>query len=246
MPLGGRLTVSLGSKSFLGAEDFLPHPDAEHRDYVQLSIADTGMGMTPDVQARIFEPFFTTKEPGKGSGLGLSVVYGIVKAHGGFITVASEFGAGTSFDICLPTAEGPALEIEKPLSVKPAGGGELVLLADDEKVVLTLSSKILKTHGYRVLTAENGAEAVETYRQHQDDIDVVILDAMMPRLTGTQACQLIKELNPEARVILITGYSRDEAPVEEAIRLNGLHFVQKPYTAQQLVSAVREVLDTSA
>jgi PAS domain S-box-containing protein len=245
MPVGGMLSLSLSPISFRGFGDSLPHPEAQPKEYVRLAISDTGIGMSSEIQSRIFEPFFTTKEPGKGSGLGLSVVYGIVKAHGGFITVDSQVGTGSTFGIYLPATEGQAMEPEMPPPVAKTGSGEMVLLADDENVVLTLSSKILKTHGYRVMTAENGAEALEVYRQHQDEIDVVILDAMMPKVTGTQACQLIKEMDHTARVILVTGYSKDEAPIEEAIRLNGLHFVQKPYTAQQLVAAVREVLDKS-
>jgi len=243
MPHGGTLSVRGRLVSIRENEAHLFHPDAQPRDYVCLSVSDTGVGMAAEIQSRIFEPFFTTKEPGKGSGLGLSVVYGIVKAHGGFITVESQIGRGSTFNIYLPATIVPAAASSDRPTIHAPGKGELILLADDEKVILDLGCKILRTYGYRGLTASNGEEAIETYRQHRGEISLVILDAMMPKLTGLDVCRLMKESDSQARIILMTGYNPEEKDIEEAIRENNIRFVQKPYTAQQLVAVVREVLD---
>jgi len=245
MPDGGTLTISCAPVTL--AKPGVPPlpPDAPPGAYVRLSVADTGIGMTPEVQARIFEPFFTTKEVGKGSGLGLSVVYGIVRAHGGFITVESAPGLGSRFDLYLPLTERAAI---------PRGGGsttplirgadELILLADDEPVLLDLEEKVLRAHGYRVLKARDGQEALRLYEDHQREIAAIVLDALMPGVTGIEAARRIRERDARARILLVTGYNPEESGLG-GIRVENVHILQKPYTPRQLLETIGHLLGKS-
>lgn len=245
MPERGTLTISCASVT-LTQPGTPPLPsDAPPGRYLRLSVADTGIGMPPDVQARIFEPFFTTKEVGRGSGLGLSVVYGIVRAHGGFITVQSALGQGSRFDIYLPITERSANRKEEATTRPSRGTNQLILLADDEPVLLDLEEKVLRAHGYRVLKARDGREALKLYEEYQPEIALIILDALMPEVTGIEAARRIQERDPTAPILLVTGYNPEESGLR-GIPLANAHFLQKPYTPRQLLETIGHILSERA
>ncbi|MCS6817993.1 MAG: ATP-binding protein, partial [Blastocatellia bacterium] len=244
MPEGGTLTISCASVTLVQPGTPPLPPDAPPGQYLRLSVADTGVGMSPDVQARIFEPFFTTKEVGRGSGLGLSVVYGIVRAHGGFITVQSTPGQGSRFDIYLPITERPAIQEKEATARLFQGANQLILLADDEPVLLDLEEEVLRRNGYRVLKAHSGREALELYEEHQQEIALIILDAMMPELTGIEAARRIRERNAMVRILLVTGYNPEESGLK-GIQVADAHILQKPYTPRQLLETVGHILSAS-
>jgi PAS domain S-box-containing protein len=241
LPEGGSLVIETGNVT-LGEDYARRHLEARPGEFVRLRVRDTGHGIPPDVLPRIFDPFFTTKEPGKGTGLGLAVVFGIVKSHQGWIDCASEVGRGTSFDVYLPrssvgaAAEGPAGAAEAP-----QGGRETVLLVDDEAMVRDLGRSVLQRYGYRVLLAEDGARAVEVYRQEHHRINLVVLDLTMPGLSGRDAFRQMLQLNPAAPVLFASGYSAEQAL--ETDRERGLGFLGKPYRPEELALAVRAALD---
>jgi CheY-like chemotaxis protein len=242
-PEGGTLTVETANVHL--ALDSVTDPvEGRPGDFVRLRIADTGHGMSPEVQERIFEPFFTTKEPGKGTGLGLAMVFGIVKAHGGWVECRSEVGKGTCFDVYLPPlrAPVPAVLPTPDSGVRVRGGSETILLADDEEVVAHLGRTILERHGYRVFTAQDGAEALEVYRREPRAIDLVILDLAMPRMSGPEALQELRKINPAVGVLISSGYSSDE-DLRAVERAGVLGFVAKPYRPVDLARRVRAALD---
>lgn len=218
------------------------HPEAGGGNYVILTVQDNGCGIPEDKQSRVFEPFYTTKEVGKGTGLGLSMVYGAVKTHGGFIDVASYTGTGTRFSIYLPLvgsvsrARGGVQE-----NVVEAGHGEMILLVDDDPFLLEVSEQLLVNLGYRVMTALNGLQAVETYRVNKDVIDLVLMDIVMPVLGGKPAADCILKLNPDARILFISGYDRDhDATVEMG---TDWHLVlNKPLVVDELSRTLRQQL----
>jgi two-component system cell cycle sensor histidine kinase/response regulator CckA len=190
---------------------------------------------------RIFEPFFTTKEMGRGTGLGLASVYGIVKGHGGFIDVESEKGKGTTFRIYLSATDKPVArngaEVHEPIK----RGSETILLVDDEQMMLEIGRDLLQTMGYRVITARDGEEAVEVYRGRRGEIDLVLLDIVMPKMGGGQAYDCMKAMNPEVKVLLLSGYSIDGEATQILERgCNG--FIQKPFNLEQLSRSVKAVL----
>ncbi len=211
-------------------------------EFVEISVADNGCGMDPATQGRVFEPFFTTKEVGKGTGLGLAMVYAIVKNHRGRVEVSSQPGEGAVFRILLPRTEAP-VESQVP-SKQPAvrAGVETVLLADDEESVRGLARHILETHGYPVLEACDGQEAVEVVERHHGEIGVVVLDLTMPRKSGWEAFEEIHKIDPGLAVIMSSGYSLQGGPHEA--RQRGVRaFLSKPYKANELLNVVQEVLD---
>ena len=212
-------------------------------DYVFLTVRDTGRGMDRHTLDRIFEPFFTTKGLSKGTGLGLASVYGIVKAHGGYIDVDSEEGAGTSFEIYLPSAdaeESPEDATEHSESLL-RGSGETVLIVDDEETVLEVGAEILRSLGYTVFTARSGEEAVSLLQEHKDRIQVVLLDMIMPDMGGGETFDRLKEIKPSIKVLLSSGYSLDgQASVILARGCDG--FIQKPYYPSELASKLRALL----
>jgi CheY-like chemotaxis protein len=197
--------------------------------------------MTPEVRERIFDPFFSTKEPGRGTGLGLATVYGIVQQHGGLIHVYSEVGHGTTFKVYVPAeANEVSYTPEQPAPKAHARGHETILLAEDEAFVLKPVVLLLEKAGYRVLTAKNGAQAVEMFEQHRDEIDLVILDVVMPELGGAEAWQRIAENAPETRVLFTSGY----ADAHHRRRLpDGAEVVDKPFRTVELLERVRHKLD---
>jgi len=242
MPEGGRLVIETRNV-FLDGEYCSSYVGVAPGEYVLLSVADTGYGMKKEVLERIFEPFFTTKRPGEGTGLGLSMVYGIVKAHGGHVGCYSEPGLGTTFRVYFPVMEVGALTDDRKVQAVQAGGTELVLLVDDEELIRALGERILTGAGYKVLTANNGKEALAVYRENKDDIALVILDLIMPEMGGSQCLEELLKISPELKVVVASGFSLD-GRTGEIVDARARGFVQKPYKLSQMLSAVREVLDS--
>ena len=241
---GGKLLIE--TEPFFVTEDFVRlHVEAHEGLYVRLSISDIGQGMDQKTLRKIFDPFFTTKEKGKGTGLGLATVYGIVKNHGGFIRVYSEVSKGTAFRIYFPAGE--VAEQTTTKEEKAAAGSrgfELILVVDDEELIRDLVKDVLQTYGYRVLLAADGEEAVAMYRKHKDEIALVILDMVMPKLGGRETFLKLKEANPKVKALLSTGYSQNDR-AQEILKSGVLGFLQKPYQAQELAAKVRTVLDAT-
>jgi PAS domain S-box-containing protein len=236
MPEGGRLWLRAKNVE-LGPDATRLHREERAGRFVRLSVEDAGGGIPPEVRPHIFEPFFTTKGPGAGTGLGLAMVFGIVKQHQGWIDCQSEVGHGTRFDIYLPcqgSAAGPAA------APAPARGTETILLADDEPMIRTLGRRILERCGYQVLLAEDGEQAVEAYVRDRGRIDLVILDLTMPRLSGRDAFRRLREIDPAVGVLFASGYSADSGDEELG---RGLGFVGKPYRPDDLAHTVRTALD---
>jgi PAS domain S-box-containing protein len=241
MPAGGRLTIE--SKNIAGDKQaFPPTPVPAGGPRVLISILDTGTGMTRDVQEHIFEPFFTTKEKGKGTGLGLAMVYGIVRNHGGRVEFSSATGSGTTFRIYLPATSGNSTVERLPEETKASNGNELILVVDDEPAMRSIIQNILQTRGYNVLLADNGEAAIEAYRLRKDEISLAILDMIMPGIGGHETFLRMKTINPEVRVILSSGYFGEEQ-AQEIMSQGARAFIQKPYAARELTRLVRKVLD---
>jgi hypothetical protein len=236
MPDGGALTLETHNADAAGDGEAAAGPV---REMVRLSVTDTGVGMSDEVRAKVFEPFFTTKGVGQGTGLGLAVVYGVAKAHGGWVEVASAPGAGSRFDVFLPrghTTEERAARAAATAEA-PTGRGETVLVADDEPAILELAKTALELAGYRVLTARDGAEAVAAFRGSKERVAAAVLDANMPRLSGRQAFDEIRQADPAVRVVFASGYHGTGAAADPGTRA-----LNKPYTPSQLAAAVAELL----
>ncbi len=241
MPRGGRLVIETRNVSFT-QEDCQRRGFGKPGSYVLLAVSDTGVGMDAATLERIFEPFFTTKEVGKGTGLGLSVVYGIVKQHDGFINVYSEPGRGSTFSIYLPASAQIAGEAEQTKIEPVQGGSETILLAEDHEGVRDMSREMLARLGYQVLLAADGEEAVQMVEAHRDRIDLVLLDVVLPKLSGPEAYARICAMKPDVAVILTTGYTA-EAPQLNDVAGKGVAILQKPYCPDDLARKVRETLD---
>jgi two-component system cell cycle sensor histidine kinase/response regulator CckA len=241
MPGGGRLFIETRNVSLdKGYSD--THLDARPGEYVLLMVSDTGYGMDQETLEHIFEPFFTTKGVGRGTGLGLAMVYGIVKSHNGYITCYSEIGHGTTFKIYLPTVE---LTPEMPGRGEerlPEGGTETILLVDDEEPVRQLGKEMLETVGYRVLVASDGEEAMGLYTHRMRDIQLVILDLIMPGMGGKSCLEALLRLDPRVKVLVASGYSVN-GRLEETVRSGACGFISKPYDLRDLLKRVRDVLD---
>jgi two-component system cell cycle sensor histidine kinase/response regulator CckA len=242
MPDGGRLTLRT-EKVVLGEGFSMTHPEAVPGEYVLLSICDTGHGMAPNVLEHIFEPFYTTKEAGKGTGLGLAMVYGIVKGHGGHINCSSRVGEGTVFDLYFPVLQ---MEVGRPREEKSEEaiprGSETILLVDDEESLLDIGKEMLKRHGYHVLTANSGEAAIDAYDREGKTVDLVILDLNMPGMGGLKCLAALRDMNPRSRVIIASGYLADDQ-LRASVRFGASAFVAKPYKLSDLLRAVREGLD---
>ena len=241
MPNGGTLTIELQNVT-LSEQEALLHLGASSGMYVVLSVKDTGSGIPPEIINRIFDPFFTTKEPGKGTGLGLSSVLSIVKSHGGFIDVRSEVGKGTEFKVFLPANEENAkVEVVKNTAI-PMGHGETILVVDDEKTLQDLLKPTLEKQNFRVLSAFDGLEAIEVYKENQNKIDVVLLDMLMPRLSGISTIPKLREINPQIKIICMTGSMLDNLGSEANAILRKLPFLQKPFNYEDVATMVNEVM----
>ena len=239
MPGGGDLYLSTENIE-LRDSDATPL-GVEPGRFVRVSVTDTGVGMDDSVRARIFEPFFTTKGKGRGTGLGLASVYGIVKNHRGFVTVESRKGAGATFTIYLPASDKPAQE-EQRISAEAPKGRETILLIDDEKMVLEVGSEMLKRLGYEVLTASGGRAGIETYRSNRDCIHLVVLDMIMPDLGGSETFDGLLDIDPNVKVLLSSGYSL-VGQAREIMEKGCRGFIQKPFGIHDLAEKIRKILD---
>jgi two-component system, cell cycle sensor histidine kinase and response regulator CckA len=242
MPDGGVLRIATANVS-LAEHDVRAGSVCAAGDYVLLAVGDTGSGMTPEVRARIFEPFFTTKERGKGTGLGLSTVYGIVKQSGGSISVRTEPGRGTTFEIYLPRIDA-APAAPSPGERRPSKhhGSEVILLVEDDPAVRTVVGRILRAGGYTVLEAPNGVEALRLCENAARGVDLIITDVVMPEMGGREFGRLLRDLRPGARMLFMSGYSELGA-TNTPLLAPGDAFIEKPFTVEALARKVREVLD---
>ncbi len=244
MPDGGALTIKT-EYCFIGDDYLLTHAWATPGSYVLMTVSDTGEGMNRETQDHIFEPFFTTKKLGKGTGLGLATVYGIVKQHGGMINVYSEPGTGTVFRTYWPVSETtPEPSFESDV-LSDTRGNETILIAEDDDNVRDLSQTILEQAGYKVIVARDGEEAVELFKRNAPEVDLVMLDLIMPRKGGREACEAMRSEQPNLNVVFASGYSDDEIR-SRFITDQGYKLVQKPYTRRELLKAVRNTLDGTA
>ncbi|HTI98022.1 MAG TPA: ATP-binding protein [Dongiaceae bacterium] len=240
---GGTLTLKLKTET-IAPDRVQLHPQSRPGSFVCIEVTDTGSGMSPETQARIFEPFFTTKEVGKGTGLGLATVYGIVKQHEGWIEVNSEVGVGTTFQIFLPASETAIPAARPPETAAPApatqirGGKETVLIVEDEAVLRDLANLILQEQGYRTLQAGNGIEALRVWEREQNNIDLLLTDMMMPEgMSGKELAERLQKEKTGLKVVCVSGYSVEDVDHQH------ITFLQKPYTRFSLAKTVRDCLD---
>jgi signal transduction histidine kinase len=241
MPHGGHLVLETHN-SALDAEYAARHADVRAGRYVLVSVRDSGQGMDPDTIARIFEPFFTTKPPGKGTGLGLAMVYGFVKQSGGHIEVHSEPGEGTTFELYVPsTRQTPRSSSHPPDAGGIRGGSETVLLVEDEDAVRNLSRIVLESKGYTVLEARDGLEALDRAKRHAASIEILVTDLVMPRMGGRELAAMLRTERPGLRIVFMSGYA-DEAALPRGFEANAA-FLHKPFSLTSLAKKVREVLD---
>ena len=241
MPTGGSLIIETANADLTEQYAELHQPVIPGR-YVMIAVSDSGMGMSPEVKARIFEPFFTTKEKGRGTGLGLSTVYGIVKQSGGYIWAYSEVGRGTTFKIYLPRVDAPAEPLSKPREDGSVAGTETILLAEDDPILRPLARALLEKLGYTVLEGEDAQSALAAARTHTGPIHLLVADVVMPGSSGRELARRLAELRPETKVLFVSGYT-DDAIVHHGMLEPGLNFLQKPFTPAVLARKVREVLD---
>jgi CheY-like chemotaxis protein len=239
MPRGGDLFLKSLNVTDLDmkGKPYTPKPG----NYVLLAITDTGTGMDEKTMERIFDPFFTTKGLSKGTGLGLASVYGIIKAHGGYIDVDSKKGHGTTFSIYLPASDSEGIK-DKELVTEILKGKEGILLVDDEDVIIDVGREILETLGYEVHVARSGREAIDVYDANQDKIDMVILDMVMPDMGGGEAYDILKKINPDIKVLLSSGYSIN-GQAAEILERGCDGFIQKPFNITQLSQKLREIFE---
>ena len=241
MPAGGSLTITTGNV-MLDAAFVAAHPDATAGPHVLTTVTDTGIGMPPEVVAHIFEPFFTTKSQGKGTGLGLATVYGIVKQSRGFVVVSST-PKGTTFEMYLPVAAAGATATAPQPKTAPTSGTETILLAEDEDALRALAARMLRESGYEVIATRSGEEALERLKNHDGPMDLLFTDVVMTGMTGLQLAREARAVRPGIRVLFSSGYSDER--VSKEVANDARYFIAKPYTVKALATKVREVLDGS-
>jgi CheY-like chemotaxis protein len=237
MPDGGLITIKTGLIEASGTRLNVP-AYVEAGTYVVLTVSDTGHGIPREITDRIFDPFFTTKEKGKGTGLGLATVYGIVKDHKGYISVESEVGTGTTFHIYLPVSAKTVHASAKPqiLSVE---GDENILVVDDDRDVLNLIRDILESHGYHVMPVNNSLDSADVFKHHAANIQLVITDIVMPLMEGNELIRILRSIKPDIKVIVVSGYSDETASNDGMVDA----FLKKPFERIELLSTVRRILD---
>jgi CheY-like chemotaxis protein len=241
MPESGNLNLETQNTRL--DEDFARLFSVKEGKYVKITVADNGIGMDEATRQRIFEPFYTTKQMGRGTGLGLAATYGIIKNHDGIITVFSEKGVGTTFNIYLPASD-KGVAGARQSTGEIIDGTEMILLVDDEEMVVTVGEQLLKRLGYQVITAKGGKEAIELYQENQEKIDMVILDMIMPEVDGKLAYEKLKEINPGIKVLLSSGYSIS-GQAQEIMDKGCNGFIQKPFNLKDLSLKLREILDSA-
>jgi PAS domain S-box-containing protein len=240
MPQGGILTIATENIT-VGKVGIVAHPCVAPGEYVKLSVTDTGMGISREEQEQIFEPFYTTKEVGKGTGLGLAMVYGVVKQCDGYVWVESERGMGACFTICLPRAKGKVVCDASAKSDLQPGGTETVLVAEDEEALREAMGAYLRTLGYTVLAASSGPHALSVAADHKGHIDLLISDIVMPKMSGRELSQMLKSLRPDLKTIYMSGHN-DDAVLRHGIQHKDVTFLQKPFNLSTLARTVRETL----
>jgi len=238
MPRGGTLKIS-GENFFVDENYAQMHLEAKVGAYSVISVTDTGIGIPPDILDRIFEPFFTTKELGHGTGLGLSTVLGIIKSHGGFITVHSEEQKGSQFKVYLP-AQNTTVMMEESEVCSPMGNQELLLVIDDEPAIRDITKASLEDHNYQVITASNGIEAIALYVEHQEQISLVLTDMLMPSMDGLTTIRTLQKINPDVKIIAVSGLAASDK-VNAAYAMGVKAFLCKPFTANQLLQTINIV-----
>ena len=241
MPSGGDLVITIEEMT-LNEEDCRVLLDGKPGHYVAIGVRDTGEGMSPETQAKIFEPFFTTKEPGKGTGLGLSTVYGIVKQNDGCIRVESTLGRGTIFRVLLPWVEAKPAPIRTEVEIPDIGGSETILVVEDEQIVRSLARRLLTRHGYHVIEAVDGKQALELAETHGGRVDLVLTDVVMPGMSGPELIGHLRDEMPALKVIFMSGYT-DESLDQDALSEPGTRFIQKPFSVEGMLSLVRELVE---
>jgi CheY-like chemotaxis protein len=240
MPEGGILTIETQNVE-IGDEYCRHHPSGKPGRYVMLSVSDTGVGMDKETLDRVFEPFFTTKEMGRGTGLGLATVYGAVKQHEGFIYAYSEPGSGTVFRLYFPVLVGAAEPREIQIEEPPQKGTGTILLADDYEGIRESTREMLLALGYEVIAARDGFEAVQLFKKNTDQIDLVLLDVVLPTHSGPEVYSQISTIRPGTKVIFASGYTAENALLKSAIQ-KGIAVLQKPFSMSSLSRAIRDAL----
>jgi nitrogen-specific signal transduction histidine kinase/CheY-like chemotaxis protein len=243
MPTGGKLIIETANAD-LDETYCRAHPAVQPGSYAMVAVSDTGAGMDAKTQARIFEPFFTTKEQGKGTGLGLATVYGVVKQSGGYVWVYSELGKGTTFKIYFPRIDEPVQAVEAMDQGKPEllRRSETILLVEDAEPLRELTRELLENNGYTVFVAENGAEAIELAEHEDRPIHLLLTDVVMPGMSGREVASYLTAKRPDMRVIFMSGYTNDVI-AHHGVLDSGISFIEKPFSQETLMRKLREVLD---
>jgi PAS domain S-box-containing protein len=242
MPEGGTITIKTENVHL--AEDYVrENAWAKTGSYIILSISDTGCGIDESLRQHIFEPFFTTKEVGKGTGLGLATVYGIIKQHDGFIQLESEPGIGTTFKIYMPMVENQADSVTKRIPKISPGGSETILIAEDEKLIRDLAIKVLEGTGYKVYSASDGEEAIKVFERNANKIDLALLDIVMPKMSGLEAHKQMMSIKPNLKILFSSGYSARNFNSDSVLK-EGVNLIQKPFDMDTLLEKIRTVLDS--
>jgi CheY-like chemotaxis protein len=244
MPNGGRLQMEARNAE-IDDNYARMQPHAKPGRYIVVSVADTGTGIPSGLISKIFEPFFTTKETGKGTGLGLSTAMGIVRAHGGFLTVYSELGKGTCFKVYIPAArQSMSGHVPRVATELPQGAGEIVMVVDDEAAIREIVKVTLQNNGYKVLTANDGTEAVANMAREKRAIAAVLVDLMMPFMDGIATIRALQRLNPNAKFLAISGLM-DQARIAQLSEVTSAAFLAKPFTTEQILAALHSLLHGS-